>query len=334
MSDQALPAGVAAGVGSLPGTDIGEAVRTVFGELPDWPHLPELPRRGLGADMIGRGAALLEGLPVQWWASGWQIADLPGRDARRAADFLERDLDALHAVADTADGPVRLTAVGPWTLAANLWRRTGGAMIADHGAAADIAASLTEGLRGFIAAAQARLPKAHLSIQLDEPTLPAALAGRVRTESGLDFYRRVPAEAARDRLRQVVSGLGVPVVVHCCAPNVPLRLLAEAGVRAVSLDLTLLDLDDVPAVDAFGEYLDGGGRMIAGVVPATGEPRPDLAERAAERITGLWQRLGLAPERLPEQVSVATTCGMAGASPAYARAAMEASREAARRLRG
>lgn len=334
MSDQALPAGVATGIGSLPGTDIGEAVRTVFGELPDWPYLPELPRRGLGADMIGRGAALLEGLPVQWWASGWQIADLPGRDARRAADFLERDLDALHDVADTTDGPVRLTAVGPLTLAANLWRRTGGAMIADHGAVADIAASLTEGLRGLAAAAQARLPGARLSIQLDEPALPAALAGRVNTESGLDFYRRIPFEVARDRLRQIVDGVGVPVLVHCCAPGVPLRLLTEAGVRAVAMDLTSLDLDDVPAVDALGGYLDGGGRMIAGVVPATGAPGPDLAAPAADRVLGLWHRIGLDPERLPEQVCVSTTCGMAGASPDYARAAMEASREAAKRLRG
>lgn len=334
MSDQALPAGVATGVGSLPGTDIAEAVRTVFGELPDWPHLPELPARGLGADMIGRGSALLAGLPVQWWASAWQIADLPGRDARRAADFLERDLDALHEVADTAEGPVRLTAVGPWTLAANLWRRTGGAMIADHGAVADIAGSLTEGLRNFAAEAQARLPGAHLSIQLDEPALPAALAGRIGTESGLGRYRRIPTETARDRLREVVDGAGVPVVVHCCAPEAPLRLLTEAGVRSVSLDLTLFDLDDVPAVDALGEYLDGGGHMVAGLVPATGVPRPDLAAAAVDRMTGLWGRFGLAPERLPEQVSVTTTCGMAQASPDYARAAMEASREAAGRLHG
>ncbi|GAB3225560.1 methionine synthase [Glycomyces halotolerans] len=336
MSDDApaLPTGVATGVGSLPGTDIREAVRIVFGELPDWPVLPELPDRGPGADMIGRGAALLEGIPVQRWVSGWQIADLPGRDAKRAADFLERDLDALYDVADTTDGPVRITAVGPWTLAASLWRRTGGAMIADHGAAADIAASLTEGLRGYVAAVGARLPRARLSIQLDEPLLPAALAARISTESGLHFYRRVPAEVARDRLRQVVDGVGVPVVVHCCAADVPLKLLAEAGAAAVSLDLTLIGLDDARALDEIGEYLDGGSRLIAGAVPSTGTAGPELVDRAEERITELWHRLGFEPGRLPEQVTVSPTCGLSEASPDYARAAMEACREAARRLHG
>ncbi|HEX2143830.1 MAG TPA: methionine synthase [Glycomyces sp.] len=330
--DAALPSGVATGVGSLPGTDIGEAVNIVFGELPEWPILPELPDRGLGADMIGRGAALLEGIPLQWWAFRWEIADLPGRDARRAADFLERDLDALYDA--NATGPVRLTAVGPFTLAANLWRRGGGAMLADPGAVADLTASLAEGLRNYIAAAQARMPKAALSIQLDEPNLPAALAGRVNTESGLDFYRRVPVEVARDRIRAVCEAVGVPVAVHCCAPDVPVKLLQEAGTQALSIDLTLLDLDDVAKVDVLGEYLDGGGRLIAGVVPPLGHPQPGIGKEAAERVQALWHRLGFDPEQLPRQVSVATTCGMAGASPEYARFAMEASREAAERLRG
>ncbi|SDE08166.1 methionine synthase [Glycomyces harbinensis] len=331
-ADRALPSGVATGVGSMPGTEIAEAVNIVFGELPEWPHLPELPHRGLGADMIGRGAALLEGLPVQWWGFRWEMADLPGRDARRAADFLERDLDALHST--DASGPVRLTAVGPFTLAANLWRRTGGAMLADPGAVADLTGSLTEGLRRFIAAAQARMPKAALSIQLDEPNLPAALAGRVNNESGLDFYRRVPVEVARDRFREVTESVGVPVVVHCCAPDVPVKLLAESGVGALSVDLTLVGLDDVPKVDALGEYLDGGGRLIAGTVPPLGQVRPGLDKAAADRVQGLWHRLGFAPELLPRQVSIATTCGMAGASPDYARFAMEVSREAAKRLHG
>ena len=59
------PAGAATGVGSLPGTDVTEAAATVVGELPLLPHLPELPARGVGADMIGRTAALLVDLAVE-----------------------------------------------------------------------------------------------------------------------------------------------------------------------------------------------------------------------------------------------------------------------------
>lgn len=42
------PPASATGVGSLPGTDPAEALRLVFGELPDLPHLTELPARGPG----------------------------------------------------------------------------------------------------------------------------------------------------------------------------------------------------------------------------------------------------------------------------------------------
>src|SRR5438552_3770851 len=59
------PPGSATGIGSLPGTDPVEAMRLVFGELPDLPHLAELPARGAGADLTGRTAALLIDLPVE-----------------------------------------------------------------------------------------------------------------------------------------------------------------------------------------------------------------------------------------------------------------------------
>ena len=53
------PAGSATGIGSMPGTDPAEAMRVIAGELPGFPHLPELPARGPGADLTGRTAGLL-----------------------------------------------------------------------------------------------------------------------------------------------------------------------------------------------------------------------------------------------------------------------------------
>ena len=50
------PAGAATGSARCPAPTSPRRSRTVLGELPDLPYLPELPARGPGADMIGRGA--------------------------------------------------------------------------------------------------------------------------------------------------------------------------------------------------------------------------------------------------------------------------------------
>jgi methionine synthase II (cobalamin-independent) len=318
------PAGAATGVGSLPGTDIAEALRTVLGELPELPYLPELPDRGPGADIIGRGAGLLVGLPVDLYVGRWRTAPRPGIDARRTADLLERDLDALTDAAEGYTGPLKLQAAGPWTLAAGIELPVGGALVRDHGAARELATSLAEGLAGYVAEVARRVPGAQLLLQLDEPSLPAVLAGRIRTESGLYTYRSVAAETARSALREVVDAVGVPVLLHCCAPDAPVALFREAGAVAVSLDLTRLG-----GIDPLGEALDAGIGLFAGVVPTTGRPSD---QAAADTVLDLWGKLGFPLSDAPAQVVVTPTCGLAGASPALARAATTAAREAARRL--
>jgi hypothetical protein len=54
--------------------------------------------------------------------------------------------------------------------------------------------------------------------------------------------------------------------------------------------------------------------------------------RTVEPARRLWRQLGFAPERLGEVVAVAPTCGLAGSSPQYARAALAAVRAAGRFL--
>ncbi|MFL6098262.1 MAG: methionine synthase, partial [Blastococcus sp.] len=167
--------GPASGVGSLPGTDPVEAVRLVVGELPDFAHLPELPGRGAGADLIGRSAGLLVDLAVDLVPAGWRLVPRPGVDQRRAREFLDRDLDALHDVAGGYDGPFKVQAAGPWTLAAGLERSRGDRAVVDAGARRDLAQSLAEGLAAHLAAVGSRLPGANLVVQLDEPSVPSVL---------------------------------------------------------------------------------------------------------------------------------------------------------------
>jgi methionine synthase II (cobalamin-independent) len=329
MTEFAWPAGSATGVGSMPGTDVAEAQRIVFGELPDLPHLAELPGRGPGSDMLGRSAGFLVGLPVQLYAGRWQAAPRPGRDLRVTADLLERDLDQLAEQADGYTGALKLQAAGPWTLAAGLDLQIGGRLLRDPGAVRDLTVSLAEGLRRHIDEVRKRVPGASLLLQLDEPSLSTVMAGRVPTESGLGAYRAVDGTDAASALRTVVEAVGVPVVIHSCAPGVPLETLRAAGAAAVSLDLGLLkDLDPL------GEAIEAGLGLFAGAVPAlpdASSAAPD-GKVAAERVRKLWQRLGFPLSRLGPQVVVTPVCGLAGASPAYARAALTACREAGKRL--
>ena len=196
VTEQQL-AGVATGVGSLPGTDPAEATRTVFGELPDLPHVPELPARGAGADMIGRGAAFLVDLPVDLQPSGWRLVDRPGRDLRRSLDFLARDLDTLEDLAQDYAGPLKLQVAGPWTLAATVELHYGDKAVSDPGATRDLTQSLAEGVRRHVADMAGRLPGAQIVLQLDEPALPAVLVGDVPTASGFGTLRAVEEQVVR-----------------------------------------------------------------------------------------------------------------------------------------
>ncbi|GAA1789745.1 methionine synthase [Luedemannella flava] len=316
-------------MGSLPGTDIREAVRVVLGELPDLPHLPELPGRGPGADLIGRTAGLLIELPVELYAGRWRVAAHPGRDLLRTHDLRERDLDALMELADGYTGVVKVQAAGPWTLAASVELPIGGRVLRDHGAARDVCESLAEGLAVHVAEVSRRLPGASVLLQLDEPSLPAVLAGTVPTESGWQTLRAVPEAVVRDSVRSLVDAVGVPVVVHSCAPDVPVRLLREAGVTGVGLDVSLLtDLDPL------GEALDAGLGLFAGAAPTVlpaGRRAPTSAQ-VADKVRDLWHKLGFPAARLPAQVVVTPACGLAGATAAYARDVLRACRDAGRRL--
>ncbi|GAA2521759.1 methionine synthase [Pilimelia columellifera] len=317
------PAGAATGIGSLPGVDITEAQKIVLGELPDLPHLPELPARGPGADLIGRGAGLLVDLPVELYAGRWQVTSRPGRDLRRAHDLLDRDLDQLTEQADGYRGVLKIQAAGPWTLAASVQRQLGGPLLADPGAVRDLASSLTEGLRRHVAQVRARVPDAAVILQLDEPSLPAVLAARVPTESGLATLRAVAANTAAERLRDLIGAVDAPVVVHCCAPDVPLALLRSAGAAAVAVDLDLLK-----DLDALGAVLDDGMGLFAGVLAPAGDT-PVEPKALAERVLTVWRDLSFAPDRLARQVVLTPSCGLVGVSAPRARAVLAACRQGA-----
>ncbi|MBA3797551.1 MAG: methionine synthase [Geodermatophilaceae bacterium] len=307
----------ATGIGSLPGTDPVAALRHVLDLLPDGPHLPELPDRGPGADLIGRGAGLLLDLAVDLQPSGWRFVPRPGMDLGRTRDLWARDLDALAQEASDYRGWFKIQVTGPWTLAAGVELHRGDKAVADAGAARDIAESLAGGLAEHLAILARAIPHADLVVQLDEPSLPAVLRGGVRTASGFGRLAAVEEPVVESALRTVLQAAGpLPTVVHCCAADVPIELLRRTGPTALSLDLTLTFEDD-----EMGVAVESGTALLLGVVPGTDSGLP--APRAtADRLRAWWRRLGFDPENLPGTVTLTPSCGLAGASPAYAATCM------------
>lgn len=325
----------ATGIGSLPGADaaaFGEAVRGVWGLLPDYPHLPELPERGATATMTGRAVGILAELGADLQPAGWRLTGAaPGVDQRRARSLLAQDLDVLEEHSQGYTGRMKIQVAGPWTLAATVERPRGDRMLADHGGRRELAQALAEGLREHVADVRRRVPGAEVVVQVDEPALPAVLAGQVPTASGLHRHRTVDAPAASPALEWVLTAItesGAKPVVHCCAPDVPVALLTGAGARGVSVDLSVLAVE---TYDALAAVLESGRSVLLGVVPAT-DPTPEPGpEQVAERVLRLLDMMGLDPDTAGDLV-LTPSCGLVGASAGWARRAYGITERAAREL--
>jgi hypothetical protein len=382
----------------MPGTDPVEAMRLIFDELPDLPHLVELPDRGPGADMIGRSAALLVDLAVDVTTGGWRFADRPGRAARRARSLLARDLDALEEVADGYRGTLKVQVCGPWTMAAAIeLARSHEPSLADRGAVSDLVASLAEGVTAHVADVRMRVPGATVVLQLDEPALPSVLAGGVPSASGLNRVRAIEEQDAESALREVLAAGQVPGIVHCCAMSVPLGMIRGAGAAGVGIDLGQLRRGEE---ELLAEAVEAGLGIFVGAVPATPSPgtagargnsgsaaargpgttsngppgsgptgrrgasgegpgragsgrtgsaegnragQPPSPHDTAIRVRELWRQMGWPVARQPgvatdraagiaAQVVITPGCGLAGAPPDYAQAALGLCRQAAQLL--
>ena len=319
---------VSTGIGSWPGTDLEDALKISFAECPDLPYLPELPARGPYAALVGRGTALLTGLGIDLPAQGWRLTDVSSRDHRRAISTLRSDLDQLEEIAQGYEGPLKISIAGPWTLAASLEHPRGDRVLPDAGARRDISQSLEQGIVDLRDELARRLPETTMIIQLDEPSLPAVLAGGIATASGLSRHRAIDVPEVSTVYTRIVERLGeTAVIVHSCAPDVPIAMLAKAGVAGLALDLALLGTADW---DAVGEAMEQRGLwLFAGGLP-TADPAATLLnpDQVAGVVLGPIRRLGLPPE-ISAHTVVTPACGLAGFTRQQAVNALRTVRKAA-----
>jgi methionine synthase II (cobalamin-independent) len=325
---------VATGVGSWPGDDAesyAEAVRVVLGEVADLPYLPELPGRGAPAGMTGRAIAMVADLGFDLQPAGWRLTDRPGIDHRRARSLLAQDLDALEEQAQGVGGTFKIQVAGPWTLAASVEKPRGDKVLSDHGARRELSQALAEGVAVHLADVRRRVAADRVVVQLDEPALPAVLAGQIPTASGFGRHRVVHPPEASAALEWVLAAAGDDPWVHSCAAGVPWGLLRGAGARGLSADLAVLTADDM---DALAEALEAGETLALGVVPSLEPATEPDAKSLTESVLRWLDMLGLDPGTVTERLVITPSCGLAGASPAWARRATGLCREIAANLSG
>ena len=329
---------LATGVGSFPGTDqrdFDEALRVVLGEL-DLPFLPEVPGRGAEAGMIGRTLGLVTELDADLQPAGWRLtgtSGAPAVDQRRARSLLGQDLDTVEGQAADDAVPFKVQVTGPWTLAASVERPRGDRVLADHGARRDLAQALALGVADHVADVRRRLPQAtRMVVQLDEPALPAVLAGAVPTASGFGRHRTVHPPEAGEALAWVldaVRGAGAEPWVHCCAADAPLALLREAGAAGLAVDLSLVGAD---GHDALAAALEAGETVALGVVPGADPAAPPSEKDVVTAVHRWIDLVGLDPGQVADRLVLSSTCGLAGASAAWVRQSFTLLRSAARSL--
>jgi hypothetical protein len=118
-------------------------------------------------------------------------------------------------------------------------------------------------------------------------------------------------------------------VVHSCAADLPVPLLVDAGFGAISFDFAL-----ARPVDAWAEAWEAGVDLWPGVVPTVEAVPPPTDRLLVEDLFRFFDALGVDVREAPGRVVVTPSCGLAGASPAWAREALRLSRAVAAALNG
>ncbi|MDO5029380.1 MAG: methionine synthase [Corynebacterium sp.] len=335
------------GLGPMPGRDPHEVADIVIGECLDG-HvaLPSLPARGLGADAVGRTAAIMADLVVDRGARSWRIADRRGRASALATDYLHRDVDACEEVWGRTPQRIRLTSLGPWTMATSVENATGHLIAIDRGAVKYFAQSLAAGLAAHINDVRRRFD-CDIEVFLAEPALGAVAQGKIKAPSMLmGNASYLPAQGHREIaeiFREVTGPLrddGIEVTIALSSPT-GLSVQALADSEATGVWLPRQELTTTAQLDFAAALVGAGMSLELGIVPVTvaereehtGKPVATPARDLAEQAALFWDELGYSRLQIAESLNLAPVGGFTASSIAEAQAQLGAGRSATELLR-
>ncbi|MEJ5998698.1 hypothetical protein [Corynebacterium sp. H130] len=262
----------------MPGTSLVDAADVLAGECSVLP-LPVLPARGLGSDPIGRTAGLLP-FNVEAGPRAWQLVNRPQLVTRRVWDRLEEDLDLCEQVWGTSVPSIKVSVVGPWTLAASLELSNGHRAITDPGALRDIREGLEFGLAEHVADVCKRF-SCEVITQVDEPLLSVVRAGGLQ---GTTQWETIPAIPEPQLMNSDILHLSTP----------------EWDVQVPQVFVSRELIRGSENLDGFGQLVANGTRVGLGIKPDRVDELKEKPRAVAVELAALWDELSLSRESLGE----------------------------------
>lgn len=291
------------GLGELPGKSAAEAADIIQGETGDLLHIPQLPARGLGADLIGRTVGLLDMINVDRGARSWVMSARPSRLTHLTGDFLDMDLDACEETWGTGVDKLKIQVAGPWTLGARIELANGHRVLSDRGAMCDLTQALIAGIDAHARKVAGRF-RAEVQVQIDEPELKSLIDGSLPGTSTFDIIPAVNVADASERLQQVFSSIEGPTYLNLTG-QIPTWDVA----RGAGADTVQISMDQVRGnehLDGFGETITSGIRLGLGIT--TGKDVVDeLLERPRQKaveVARFFDRLGVGRNYLVDAVDI------------------------------
>jgi methionine synthase II (cobalamin-independent) len=329
----------ATGIGSLPHTNVAEAVEAVFAYAPDLPYWPQLPKFSQREGMTEQAAAGLPGLRldrgdrlrvvqdeaflagverllVAYETGDASVAALTQESAASFGLFIET---VRRRGVKEAKGQV----AGPITIGMAILGEDGNPILYDD--------TLREVLCKFL----------HLRVRWQAEQIAAAGAAPVVfvDEPFLASFGTPYFGWSRERVQETLAAVtsGAPVAgSHCCS-NTDWTIFLGGGLRAVSFDAFEFAENILAYREAVAAYLAGGGNLVWGIVPTDADRLATVtAQTLRERLLGLAAKveaLGFKREQVLRQSLITPACGLGTRDPATAQRAQELVRDLSAGLR-
>ncbi len=328
----------AAGIGSLPHTDVAEAVEAVLTYCPDLPHWPQLPNVSCWEGMNEQALAGLPGLAredgrlrlvqddaffegVDRLFAAFEAGDTSAGALSEEAAHGLRPL--LEAVRERGIREAKGQIAGPITTGMAVLGPEGNPILYDD-VARDVLVKLLA-LRVRWQAEQIREAGAEPVVFVDEPFLASF---------GTPFFGW-DVGPVRETLEAVLPE-GLTVGSHCCS-NTEWSIFLSGRIDIVSFDAFEFAENFLVYRDDLAAFLGRGGTIAWGIVPTDPEALAgETAESLRERLLGLVAKveaLGFSREAVLAQSLVTPACGLGTRPPDAAMKALELTRDVAAGLR-